>query len=720
MRFLTGAVLCLLNIADTGGQPLEAQAPHTKRPIAVTDAIAMTRLADPDAFHGSDARFDVAQFAPDGAHFLVVLRTGDLAANVNRYAMYLFRTADALRPSPPVLAPLLTMSSSSNRDAISNVRWLADNETIAFLGEHPGEVSQVYLFNIRTRATRQLTHHATPVIGYDITPDGRHMIYLAEPPGHGTVDTAAVRRFGVVITTQYATDLLAGDDRVDRYHNELFVQHGATGALRVSVADEIAPNALAIAPDGRYATVAGSIASTDLPAEWAAYLFPPTENDYLHQFFHATRRLGASPFVQYALIDTHTGIASRLWNAPQMGARRVPWAPDSRSFTLDSVFLPLDGSAARRTTRYAVRVEVPSGAFHILTSSPSGASSAQALGAEHRLVVTLGQSLETPPRLEVTDTVTKQHAVLLDLNPRFAALEFGPTKVVEWSVHGVPVLGGLYLPPGYKPGMRYPLVIQTHGFTPDHFSMDGRDEWSSAFAARPLAAQGFVVLQASTFKDPADHDRMLSDTTLGRTPAEAAKHFNALAYEAAIDHLDREGVIDRGQVGISGFSRTVCFVAYMLTHTSHPIKAAALTDGIDCGYFQHIAYDGGPDDDDLNGGQEPFGSGIDTWVRESPSFRLDKVEAPVRLVGIERGAILEHWEWFSGLTMLGKPVDFVDILDGSHLMQKPQDRRVAMEGLVDWFRFWLKGEEDPDPSKASQYARWRTLRRTDERPVQLQ
>jgi hypothetical protein len=30
---------------------------------------------------------------------------------------------------------------------------------------------------------------------------------------------------------------------------------------------------------------------------------------------------------------------------------------------------------------------------------------------------------------------------------------------------------------------------------------------------------------------------------------------------------------------------------------------------------------------------------------------------------------------------------------------------------VDWFCFWLKGEEDPDPAKASQYARWRELRK---------
>jgi hypothetical protein len=29
---------------------------------------------------------------------------------------------------------------------------------------------------------------------------------------------------------------------------------------------------------------------------------------------------------------------------------------------------------------------------------------------------------------------------------------------------------------------------------------------------------------------------------------------------------------------------------------------------------------------------------------------------------------------------------------------------------LDWFCFWLKGEEDPDPIKAEQYAAWRAFR----------
>lgn len=37
-------------------------------------------------------------------------------------------------------------------------------------------------------------------------------------------------------------------------------------------------------------------------------------------------------------------------------------------------------------------------------------------------------------------------------------------------------------------------------------------------------------------------------------------------------------------------------------------------------------------------------------------------------------------------------------------------RAALHSAAVDWFAFWLMGEEDPDPAKFQQYKRWRTMR----------
>jgi hypothetical protein len=68
---------------------------------------------------------------------------------------------------------------------------------------------------------------------------------------------------------------------------------------------------------------------------------------------------------------------------------------------------------------------------------------------------------------------------------------------------------------------------------------------------------------------------------------------------------------------------------------------------------------------------------------------------------------------FSNLRYLGKPVElFVipDIEHGVHVLQNPAQRLASEGGTVDWFCFWLKGEEDPNPAKAVQYVRWNKLR----------
>ncbi len=52
----------------------------------------------------------------------------------------------------------------------------------------------------------------------------------------------------------------------------------------------------------------------------------------------------------------------------------------------------------------------------------------------------------------------------------------------------------------------------------------------------------------------------------------------------------------------------------------------------------------------------------------------------------------------------------VYLQDGAHELEKPWDRMISQGRNVDWFVFWLKGEEDPDPVKKEQYARWSMLR----------
>jgi hypothetical protein len=186
-------------------------------------------------------------------------------------------------------------------------------------------------------------------------------------------------------------------------------------------------------------------------------------------------------------------------------------------------------------------------------------------------------------------------------------------------------------------------------------------------------------------------------------------------YDRAIDFLDHKGLIDRDRIGITGFSRTYLYVTYTLAHSKHHFAAAAVADGADYSYFQYMLLSNFDQTlagvfDQLNGAP-PFGKGLLKWFKVSPAFLMDKIETPLRIQTLGVSSLLIDWHWFSGLTTLGKPVEMIYISDGTHILEKPWDRMVSQQGNVDWFCFWLKGEEDPDPAKAEQYKRWHNLRK---------
>jgi hypothetical protein len=110
-------------------------------------------------------------------------------------------------------------------------------------------------------------------------------------------------------------------------------------------------------------------------------------------------------------------------------------------------------------------------------------------------------------------------------------------------------------------------------------------------------------------------------------------------------------------------------------------------------------------------GASPFGQGLQLWLKRSPDFNLEKITAPLLVVGEGPVGLLFMWEPYAGLRHLHKPVDLIMLNTDEHVLTNPAVRMASQGGSVDWFRFWLQGYEDPDPAKAGQYARWRELRK---------
>jgi dipeptidyl aminopeptidase/acylaminoacyl peptidase len=240
------------------------------------------------------------------------------------------------------------------------------------------------------------------------------------------------------------------------------------------------------------------------------------------------------------------------------------------------------------------------------------------------------------------------------------------------------------------------------------FISDSR--YTTAYAPQPLANAGFVVLLAQY---PLDNE-----IQKGQFPGEMNDAYNWMAMvESAVDLLSDRGLVDKTKIGIGGFSRTSWLAGFTITHSTYSFHAASLADSALGSYGQYYKYNsllairgaesqiGGP----------PYGPTFDYWLKYANPFNADRAKAAVLMEFTP--PIEDAYEFFVALARQGKPVELYYYPKGAHPLDTPFERVASLQRNVDWFRFWLKGEEDADPTKAEQYTRWRELRRlqqTDE------
>ena len=287
-------------------------------------------------------------------------------------------------------------------------------------------------------------------------------------------------------------------------------------------------------------------------------------------------------------------------------------------------------------------------------------------GPSRTLSITVHQSLNEPPVLTATDTTSGRSSTIWDPNPQLATIRLGEASIYHWhDGAGREWTGGLVKPPDFVAGHRYPLVIQTHGFHSDEFLMEGI--FTTANAARPMAARGIVVLQVG---------EITTNALAG--PREPFENGTA-GYIAAIDQLVGEGIVDPSKIGIIGFSRTGWYVLDSLIHQPERFAAATLAECTYESYGEYIMNADYLGPQRAKGiaegiGPDPFGPGLAKWISDSPGFNTDKIRVPVFFEFHSPVSVVYGWDVYAALRLQGKPVDLLYFRNGEHVLAKPKER----------------------------------------------
>jgi dipeptidyl aminopeptidase/acylaminoacyl peptidase len=667
--------------------------------------------------------------------------------------------------APKIVARLAAIPNakydSSYEPIISNIRWTPNSEDLLFLAQNSSAKHQLYKVNVRLGSITPLTAASQDVSQFDFA--GATFVYRVtefdENPSGDPINAAARDVTGITLIS-----ILFPNIRFAQNYSTLWVnQNNRTRPvvdsrthrpLRLWDNPPVVWNVLSISPDGKSAVILWPV--KEVPEAWEHY-----EPHLIHGIRAKDPNTIADSnpgrLTQYAMVDLKTGQARALVNAPNAWAlgytdrNRASWSRDGKKLLLINTFLPFDGvedfaRSKRVRPCAAAMIDLTSSSTRCVSYREGRSLSASSFGKtdeevtlwfngetagerfhfrndawqrdgdligedqdlpaecdglranlSNGLSIQVEQNVNTPPVLSATDCRTGKHKKIWDPNPQLAKIKLGDVSEFHWKdSSGYEWTGALLKPPDFVAGKRYPLVMQSYGFVQKEFLTDGED--TTSFAARPLAGAGMMVL---LFWFRFDH--------LG-TAEEAPDQ--ALGFQSAIEKLASEGLVDRDRVGIIGFSRTCNHVESALIKSPRLFEAATIADGADFSYLQHQLFSSGerPDEGDAIYGAKPFGEGLRSWVDHAPGFHLDRVQTPLRIEAIGPISVLTEWEIYTSLYQQKKPVDLIYISSGQHILQKPLDRMASQQGNVDWFRFWLQGEEDTDPTKKSQYVRWRQLR----------
>jgi len=673
------------------------------------------------------------------------------------------------RPPPPKWA--IRKSTNKTGPIITEVHWVQNSTGFGFLSKTASGNRQLHLVDLKASRCYALTSPDQDVTSFDIR-DRSHFVYTALSPSIHSRAAAARATAAIVGTGRPLHELIFPDDLYPdraRAHDlsELWaVVDGHRRRIDVTssgmplAVHEAGQSALSLSPDGHFAITA--LAVSVVQPKWEA-LYPPPYSSYAYRIRAGLQDQNAPDgleFVsQYALVDLRNSRVKDLDLGPignEAGWFSNPsasWSPDGRSIVLSNTFLNhrLSGMDEAQNRPCVVEVDLATNSqscleqlkgatkdgdyekgFRVIQAVHFGedsdhvtldyidhvsesrgtkryarlpprswepdASNNEKANERRAIEVSIQQSMNDPPRLIAADPMGKNARVIWDPNPWINEIGFGESSIYTWIDRtGRKWRGGLYKPTDYVPGKRFPLVIQTHGFNEREFTPSG--VYPTAFAARELAAAGFVVLQ-------------IQDCGLRLTPDEGPCQL--AGYESAIEKLAAEGLIDKEEIGIVGFSRTCYYVLEALTKSTLHFQAASITDGVTVGYMQYITHIDLrnsiiPREAEAIVGASPFGEGLQQWVKRSPVFNMDKVTTPLVVTAIGVSSTLFMWEPYSQLRHQQKPVDLIVLNTAEHVITNPSVRMASQGGTVDWFRFWLQGYEDPDPAKVGQYRRWEKL-----------
>jgi dipeptidyl aminopeptidase/acylaminoacyl peptidase len=578
----------------------------------------------------------------------------------------------------------------------ATLRWSPDGRTLSFLG-FVNELPQVMAIAVSGGEARPLTSAKSGVMTYEWSPGGDAIAYIAaegptdeeerrkkekswviqvdrqdvpirvwvQPLGGGSPRAITPTDHFVSgvswspdgDTIAYSASPITGFN--SQFNGRIYAVAASGGAPRALVDRPGMNTNPRYSPDGRWIAFTSSDGRAEMISTWGLHIVRSDGSE--------VRNLSAR---------------SETWAGDYI------WMQDSRSL----VQSPDEGTARRRERMFdlpLLRVSIDTGDTDVLTSEKVVAYS-PSLSRDGRLLAYRSVEPRTMGDVAVMDVATRRVTKLSEINPQVREFALGEMSAVSWkSFDGMEIWGLLLTPPGYRTGIRVPLVVYCHGgpiggFTyglfPQFMHRPGQID---PYPAEAMASAGMAVLFPMPRGGSGYGERGF------RMIVKSWGDGDYKDIMAGVDHVIAMGIADPDRLGVMGASYGGYMTSWIVTQTDR-FKAASTGASVNDIENLYFLSDAGEVT------AEYFGlpwEARDLYYSRSPVAHAARVKTPLLIQHGEndqRVPISQAWRFYRTLKYHKKIVEFDIYPRGGHVLYEPDLEREQMQRNLDWFKKWLK------------------------------
>ena len=362
----------------------------------------------------------------------------------------------------------------------------------------------------------------------------------------------------------------------------------------------------------------------------------------------------------------------------------------------DSIYLAGQGASPEGSRPFLDRLDLKSGEkdrlFHCGEQTFE-----RVLGfvGDSRSTILISHETKTEPTNFFTvDLQSKTRTKLTDFRDPAPQLTSLKKDLIKYQRDdGVPLSGTLYLPPDYKEGTRLPLIVWAYPLEYSDPATAGQVRSSPYMFTRFLGAselffltQGYAVLDNATMPVVGDPETM-NNTYVEQISAAA---------RAAIEALDKKGLIDPKRVGVGGHSYGAFMTANLLAHT----------DLFAAGIARSGAYNRSLTPFGFQSERRSYWEAVDLYTRMSPFTYANKINEPILLIHGEAdnnsGTFpIQSERLFQAIKGNGGTARLVMLPHESHGYLARESVLHVLAEMFDWADRYVKNRADSNGSAAS-------------------